>query len=89
MAMQHRAPSINDLMAALVAELEEGEVPTPLAQEFTLANIWADLSRLAGEELPAAPRAIVGGPVPVTILPIDPERYVYADPAIYFAEQAD
>lgn len=81
--------TINEAMARLVEELTEGEVPTPLAQEFTLANVWADLARLAGEDLPAAPRAIVGGPVPVTILPIDPERYAYADPALYFAEQAD
>ncbi len=32
--------NLNDLMAALVAELEDGEIPMPLAQEFTLANVW-------------------------------------------------
>lgn len=52
--------TINALMAALVAELADGEIPQPLAQRFTLANIWADLARLAGEELPAAALAVVG-----------------------------
>ncbi len=41
--------SLNDLMALLVAELADGDIPAPLTQRFTLANIWADLARLAGE----------------------------------------
>lgn len=52
--------TINEAMALLVAELEAEEVLAPLAQRFTLANIWADLARLAGEELPAAAIAVVG-----------------------------
>ncbi len=51
--------TINDLMAALVAELAEGEVPAPLTESFTLATVWADLARLAGEPLPVAVAAVV------------------------------
>jgi len=45
--------TINEAMATLVAELIEGDVPDPLGQEFTLALIWCDLARLAGEVPPA------------------------------------
>ena len=41
--------TINEAMATLVAELAEGEVPAPLSARFTLAAVWADLARLAGE----------------------------------------
>ncbi len=51
--------SINQLLAQLVAELEAGEVPTPLTQPLTLAAVWCDLARLAGEEPPAAVAAAV------------------------------
>jgi hypothetical protein len=51
--------TINAAMALLVDELTEGDVPAPLTQEFTLANIWADLARLAGEEVPAEVLAIL------------------------------
>jgi hypothetical protein len=54
--------SIADLMAALVAELEEGEVPDPLGQEFTLALVWHDLARLAGEPTPPEVAAVLDGP---------------------------
>ncbi len=50
---------INRLLAALVAELEEGDVPTPLTQALTLAAVWCDLARLAGEAPPAAVAAVV------------------------------
>jgi hypothetical protein len=75
--------TINALMAALVAELEAEEVVTPLAQRFTLANIWADLARIAGEELPAAALAIVGPALDVAYEPVP--RGGYADHAIQFA----
>jgi hypothetical protein len=52
--------TINEAMALLVEELTEGEIPQPLSTRFTLAHIWADLARLAGEELPAAAIAVVG-----------------------------
>jgi hypothetical protein len=61
---------INALMAALVAELEEGEIPNPLAERFTLANVWADLARLAGEELPAPVAALVDEPLGMTSEPV-------------------
>ncbi len=48
--------SVNHLLAALVAELEAGDVPDPCGQRFTLAALWADLARLAGEEPPRAAR---------------------------------
>ena len=54
--------SVNDLMAALCDELAEGDVPEPLAQEFTLALLWLDLCRLAGEEPPAFLVALIDGP---------------------------
>lgn len=55
------APStrINDLMAALVAELEAGDIPDPLGQPLTLGIVWADLCRLAGEEPPPAVAAML------------------------------
>jgi len=73
--------NLNDLMAALVAELEDGEIPMPLAQSFTLANIWADLARLAGEELPAEALAVVGRALDVTIEPVGARRGRYAEHA--------
>lgn len=62
--------TINDCMAALVAELEAGEVPAPLTQEFTLAALWADLARIAGEPLPRDVAAVLDAPlglVPVAV----------------------
>jgi hypothetical protein len=53
MKIEEHPMTINDAMYALLAELEEGEVPDPLRQRFLLHNLWADLARLAGEELPA------------------------------------
>ena len=56
-------PSINGLMAALVAELVEAEGDAafdPLAERLTLLAVWADLCRLAGEPLPAGIRRVLG-----------------------------
>ena len=75
--------TINDLMALLVEELTEGEVPDPLGQEFTLALIWCDLARLAGEELPADALAVVGRALDVTYEPV--RRGSYAEHALEFA----
>jgi len=55
--------TINAIMALLVEELTEGEIPMPLAQEFTLANIWADLARLAGESVPRDVAAVLDAPI--------------------------
>ena len=51
--------TINELMRALIAELAEGGIPEPLSTPFTLAALWDDLSRLAGEEPPPAALALL------------------------------
>lgn len=53
--------TINDLLATYVAELEADGVPSPLGQPLTLAVIWTELCRLAGEEPPPAVLALLGG----------------------------
>ena len=77
--------TINEAMAALVAELEEGEVPAPLSTRFTLANIWSDLAHLAGEELPADALAVVGRALDATIEPTFVRRGSYAEHTLQFA----
>ncbi len=79
MMVNAKPMTINAIMAALVSELAEGEIPNPLAQRFTFASVWADLARLAGEPVPAEVAAIVNGVldqqiVPLTI-PIPVARY--------------
>ena len=54
--------SVNDVMAALCDELAEGDVGEPLGASFTLALLWLDLCRLAGEEPPAFLVALIDGP---------------------------
>ena len=77
--------TLNALMAALVAELEDGEIPMPLAQSFTLAAVWQDLARLAGEALPANALAVMGRALDATIEPVLVRRGSYADHALQFA----
>lgn len=54
--------TLTALMAALVAELEAEDIPAPLRQPFTLAMVYADLARLAGEPVPAEVAAILDVP---------------------------
>lgn len=54
--------TIADALAALVAELEVGDVPSPLRESFTLALVWSDLARIAGEPVPPEVAAILDGP---------------------------
>ncbi len=61
--------TINDTMRALVAELGAGGVPAPLAQSFTLAALWDDLARLAGEPTPPEVAALLDGRAAVPGLP--------------------
>ncbi len=74
--------TITDALAALVAELAEGGVPDPLAQRFTLAFVWADLARIAGEILPPEVAAVLDAPA-CAVVPTVPRRRVpvpqYAD----------
>ncbi len=44
--------TLNELMTELVDELAASDVPDALSQPITLAALWADLARLAGEPLP-------------------------------------
>ena len=53
--------SVNALLAALCEELAEGDVAEPLGESFTLALVWLDLCRLAGEEPPAFLLALIDG----------------------------
>ncbi len=57
---------IERLLRALLAELIAADVPAPLGQRLTLAAVWADLARLAGEEPPADVLALLDGPAPHT-----------------------
>ncbi|MDP9374046.1 MAG: hypothetical protein M3Q65_16630 [Chloroflexota bacterium] len=54
--------SVTEALHALCAELAADGVPHPLAQPVTLAALWSDLVRLAGEDVPAAVRALVEAP---------------------------
>ena len=55
------ATTINDLMRTLVDELAAEGVPSPLAESFTLAAVWLDLCRMAGEMPPTDVLAILDG----------------------------
>ncbi len=80
--------TVNEIMRALVEELTEGEVPNPLGQEFTLALVWCDLARLAGEVPPADVLAAADDcsalPIP-PLLPTIVRPGSYADHALQFA----
>ncbi len=77
--------SINALMATLVAELTADEIPTPLAERFTLAHVWADLARLAGETPPASVLALVGESLDTICEPLPQRPGSYAEHALQFA----
>ncbi len=72
--------TINAIMATLVAELTADEIPTPLAERFTLANVWADLARLAGEEPPAAVLALVGEALDAICEPLGAHFFAVPNP---------
>jgi hypothetical protein len=58
---------INQCMTLLVQELEGEGIPTPLLCEFTLAAVWDDLARLAGETPPPAVRQLFERERPVVV----------------------
>ena len=55
--------TLNAILEALCDELAADGVPAPLAQPFTLAALWHDLARLAGEDVPADVAALVDQPL--------------------------
>ena len=63
--------TINAILEALRDELAADGVPAPLAQRFTLAALWCDLARLAGEEVPAAVAALLDQPLDVAAVAAD------------------
>ncbi len=63
--------TLNVLMAALCAELAADGVPAPLAQPLTLAAVWFDLARLAGEEPPADVAALLDQPLDLAAVAAD------------------
>jgi hypothetical protein len=80
--------TINDAMNALVNDLAAGDVPDPLAQRFTLANVWYDLCRLSGEPVPALVAALVEGDTAAPSAGLDPAfvaRLLAADPREFAA----
>ncbi len=77
--------SVNALLLALVAELRAEDVPGPLSTPFTLAALWDDLARIAGEPLPADVAAVLNAPVPLAP-PVLVRRGSYADHAAQFPE---
>ncbi len=78
--------TINTLLRALVAELVDGEILDPLAARFTLAHVWADLARLAGEEPPAEVVALVDQPLDVVYASIEIRRGSYVAHALQLAD---
>ena len=73
--------SLNVLMAALVVELIENEIPGPMTQELSVFALWSDLARLAGEPVPAAVAALLDAPA-AACLPAVPHacRAALAEP---------
>lgn len=67
---------INATLRALLREMEACNVPDPLAQPLTLALVWADLCRLAGEPLPPDVAALLAAPVPLRRVRAVPKRAI-------------
>lgn len=65
--------SVNVLLRTLVDEMAADDVPDPLAQPCTLALVWADLARLAGESVPAEVAALLDAPIPLRPLRAAPK----------------
>ena len=73
--------SLNVLMAALVVELIEGDIPHPMQQEFPIFALWSDLARLAGEAVPHDIAALLDTPAPLCLTAVAPAfRAALAEP---------
>ncbi len=55
----------------MTVNLAAGGVPRPLGQSFTLAALWCDLARLAGEDPPADVATLVDQPLDVAAVAAD------------------
>ncbi len=66
--------SLNVLMAALVVELIENDIPHPLTQELAVFALWSDLARLAGEAVPHDIAALLDTPAALC-LPAVPDAF--------------
>ena len=64
--------SVNVLMAALVVELIEHDIPHPLTQELAVFALWSDLARLAGEAIPPAVAALLDAPAAMCLGDVPP-----------------
>ena len=73
--------TIADALAALVAERAENDIPDPLRESFTLATVWADLARIAGEPIPPAEVAAVLDAPAVERVPARAARWLPTDAA--------
>ena len=51
--------TINGTLRAFAAELADEGVKEPLASRLTLAAVWADLARIAGEAIPSDVLALI------------------------------
>jgi hypothetical protein len=63
--------TVNEAFTILVAELAEEGVPAPLCQRLTVAAVWSDLCRIAGECPPRAVAVVADLPV-IPIRPVAP-----------------
>ncbi len=63
--------TINAILEALRDELAADGVPDALSQPLTLAALWYDLARLAGEEPPAAVVALLDQPLDAAAIAAD------------------
>jgi hypothetical protein len=72
--------------AALTALYEElaAEIPDVLHESFTLAALWADLARLAGEPLPRDVAAVLDAPLGV--VPVVPPGFTRVNPMPVYAD---
>ena len=54
--------TVNDALQSLAADLAAEGIADPLAEPITLAALWHDLCRIAGEPLPSDVVALLDGP---------------------------
>jgi len=69
--------TINTAMTMLIEELGD-EIPDVLTESFSLAAMWNDLCRLAGEIPPRDVAAVLDAPLDLAPLPVPVLRGAYA-----------